>query len=359
MKRIQTFNEAFGVAVPTTWYLKRLTYMAIEELYSFVDRTRSQGKDVEVDDETQRQLSYKDIKPVIPTGDAAQRDWKSFPVSEINLTCELHKNAKITKSNGLPFPYLVGGYASSFARGREKYATRIANPIKENQDHTLSLHFCIRLYYGPVFRKISMTHPDFERTHLFKKVESVISHEMNHLFDQYKRRLHGAKGFEVGLTWASIEEDNLYDVPDNIFHYWQIFTDLIYNSEPHEVNAQTQEAQSYVSRMSFDKFRKLDYFTKAKMMQNWSSEEFINDFKEVIKEEGMDPEETLEKVRMTFIERYKDYVKNWNEFPDLDPWKLEKYSEQKFWKIFERKIKESGTTLIRNYCRLFAEKQYN
>ena len=195
---------------------------------------------------------------------------------------------------------------------------------------------------------------------LFKKIESVISHEMNHLFDQYMRRLNKSKGFEVGLTWASIEGENLYDLPNSIVSYWKDnFTNWIYEAEPHEVNAQTQEAYSYVKKMTFDKFRKSRYFNNAKIMQNWSSINFINNFKKIIKEEGLDPDETIEKVRKTFIGRYKDIVKNNNEYPDLDPWKLDKYSPEKFWKIFERKIKKSGTILIRNYCRLFANKQYD
>jgi hypothetical protein len=354
MKRIQSFNEAFGVATPTTWYLKKLTYMAIEELYNFVDRTRTFGKDYETTENIQCNLSYSEIKQLIPTGDAAMRDWKSFPISEINFTTELHK------VKGISVPYSVGGSASPFARGREKYATRIVDPIRENQDHTLSIHFTIQLFYGQFFRKISINHPDFEKTKLFKKIESVISHELNHLYDQYNRRLNKAKRFEVGLTWASIEEENLYDVPDSIVSYWKDnFTNWVYESEPHEVNAQTQEADSYIRRMTFDRFRRESYFKKAKTMQNWSSEEFINDFKEVIKEEGLDPDETLEKVRKTFIGRYKEYVRDNNEYPDLDPWKLDRYSPKKFWKIFERKIKESGTTLIKNYCRLFANKQYD
>lgn len=352
MKRIQPFNEAFGVATATTWYLKRLTYMAIEELYSFVDRTRPFGKDYETTENIQKSLSYAEIKKLIPTGEHAMRDWKLYPISEINFTVELHKN----KGND---NFLVGGLASPFARGREKYATRITEPIKQDQDHTLSVHFTIQIYYGSLFRKISLNHPDFEKTKLFKKIESVISHEMNHLFDSYKRRLNQGKKFEVGLTWASIEEENLYDVPDNIVSYWKDnFTNWIYTSEPHEVNAQTQEANSYVRKMTFDRFRRGSYFKDAKLMQSWSSEEFIKDFKELIAEEGLDPDEILEKVRKAFIGRYKYYVKDINEFPDLDPWKLDRYSPEKFWKVFEKKIKEAGKTLIKNFCRLFANKQY-
>jgi hypothetical protein len=161
--------------------------------------------------------------------------------------------------------YLIGGYASPFATGREKLATRFRDPIKQNTDHSLSIHIGLQMIYDESFRKISFDFGDFERTHLFKKVHSVLSHELNHLYEYYKRKNSGSDNISLSLTWTTIDEENFYEVPQSIFRYWQLeFTDYIYVSEPHEINAQVQESKTEIDRSIFEKFRKSKYWKELK-----------------------------------------------------------------------------------------------
>lgn len=359
MKRIKIFEnfkineEILGIAHATTFYTKRLTYLILEEIYKHVDEARPLGRDVENVKKVDIILNYKEIKNLI----TSEEFYDDFPVSEIILTLKVEKaKQENVMSNGIPKPYMVGGSASPFAKGREKYATRIVEPIKTLTDHSLSVHFNIDFIWSPIFRKVPFTFPLFENTKLFKKIESVINHELNHLFEQYKRKLGGSSGIQTALTWASIGE-NTYGVTKEVFDFWQNeFTEKIYNSEPHEVRAQIQEAKTWVDRMSFQRFKKECYlYEVAREMRDFNVSKFLKDFSRVIVENKL-PETTVDHMRTQFIQDYKQLSIDNKEIPTIDPWKLEKYSSEKFFHIFEKKIKEAGENLIRRYARLYALK---
>ena len=293
-----------------------------------------------------RTVQNNKIKLLISRGQ--EEVYLDFPLSEIILTVELSKREMSEK-------YLVGGYASPFARGREKQATRFKPEIKQAVDHSLSIHLGVEVIIGQNFKKINQDFEQFDRTHLFKKIESVISHELNHLYEYYKRKMTGAKSIETSMTWASIG-DNVYGVPDEIFDFWQSdFTDYIYESEKHEVNAQTQEAKSYVNRMNFEKFRKTNYWKKAKWMQNYSVNDFLIELRKKFESNGI-PISKMKDMKTNFVLEYDKLVRESKETPVITSDKLQKMTDEQFYNFFEKKIKESGTKLIRNYCRLFALK---
>jgi hypothetical protein len=355
MKRLdkfQSFNEALGVATSTMFYVDRLTYICIEEFYKYIDRTRSLGPNADDKDSVDIRLSYRDISRMIPNH--KKNEYDSFPLSEILLTIDFSKRGE-DKIGGSG--YLIGGYASPFAKGRERQATRFKDAIRQNVDHSLSVHMGIEMIYDSNFKKISTAFEQFERTHLFKKVKSVITHELNHLYEYYNRKLYGSKSISTSLTWASIGE-NIYDVPKSLFDFWQSdFTDYIYNTEKHEMNAQVQEAKTFVDLYTFEKFRKSKLWKTSKSIQRWSFEEFKTDFSKKSLDNGLEPQETLSKMKDIFCDEYIKLANEWKEEPSLNPEKLKRMSVDSFFKFFQKRFEESGTKLVRNYCRLYALKE--
>jgi predicted SprT family Zn-dependent metalloprotease len=355
MKRLdkfKSFNEALGVATSTMFYLDRLTYICIEEFYKYIDKTRPLGPDSDNKDSVSVRLSYRDISSLVPS--YKKNEYDNFPLSEILLTIDFTKRGE-NKIGGSG--YLIGGYASPFAKGRERQATRFKDAIRQNVDHSLSIHMGVEMIYDSNFKKISFNFEQFERTHLFRKVKSVISHELNHLYEYYNRKIHGSKPIETSLTWSSIG-DNIYDVPTSLFNFWQSeFTDYIYNTERHEINAQVQEAKTFVDLYTFEKFRKSKIWKSAKLMQKWSFEDFKTEFSKKSQNNGLNPDETLDKMKDMFCDEYIKLSKEWKENPSLNPEKLKRMSVNSFFEFFQKRFGEAGTKLARNYCRLYALKE--
>lgn len=353
-----TINEALGVAEATMFYTKRLTHVVIDEFYKYIDNTRSLGGDIEDTDSVDIRIPYRQIYTLIPIG---KRDvYEKFPLSEIILTIELSKKNS-TEMFGYEeneeVGYKVGGYASSFAKGREKYATRFMHPVRQNDDHSLSIHLGVMINYGKKFKKISQELPLFEKTHLFKKIESVIVHELNHLYEYYNRKLSGGGKFDLAMTWASIG-DNIYGVPKPVYDHWQrYFTDYIYQSEPHEINAQSQEAMTYVERLSFDRFRGTKTWKTGKIMQNFDYKEFLEGFEKIIVDSRLAKTSTIDHMVGIFKKDYENLVAEYEEDPKIKPGYLNRMSTEEFFKFFQKRINESGSTLIKNYCRLYAFKE--
>jgi hypothetical protein len=299
MKKLKHFsqfkiNEGMGLAIPTQFYVNKLTYIVLEEFYNYIDSTRYSGEESE-NLSYEVVISYNELKSMIPSGTDSLEQYSKFPISEIIIDLELYKQT-VEEMDGSD--YKVGGYASPFARGRESRATRFKNPVKQLTEHSISVHLGISLYYSKFFRKISFTHPHFENTKLFKKIESVISHELNHLYEFYNRKLNRAPPIKVAPTMAAFS-DNIYDVPKSIYDKWNDgFTYFIYNSEKHEINAQTQEAYSYIRRLSLDRFKRTRLWKESERMKNWNYKEFLEELKDEIEDEGMD---------LSTIDRMKEY----------------------------------------------------
>jgi hypothetical protein len=354
-KRIELFdkfpiNEALGVAQPTTFYVRRLTYIVVEEFYKFIDETRPLGRDAEEDLEYEVVIPYNQLINMIPTGGDSLTQYSKFPVSEIVLDLNFYKkNTEYMKGND----YMVGGYAMPFAKGRELKATRFKDAVKQLVNHSLSVCLGITFYYGPYFRKINTHHPQFESTKMFKKIESVLTHELNHLYEFYNRKLNKAPSIQLAPTMASLVE-NTYDVPKSIFDIWsEDFLNFVYQSEPHEINAQTQESQAFLNKMTWIRFKRLKLYTDAIKMRNWSYKEFLSILKDEIEDEGLNYEEIIEHLKEHFLIEFQNQTIQLKEIPSPDPWKLYNMNIDKFFQIMEKRIKEAGDKLIKNFARLY------
>lgn len=356
MKHINRFvdfsvNEAIGVAVPTTFYVKYLTHMVIDELYENIDNNRG-SDNFEGSDSVDIVLNYNDIKNLLPRGKKQIEEYLKFPLSEIILKVEFNREMYYEYPDG--YKYEIGGYSSPFARGRESEATRFKPSIKQDVDHTISVHLCIEIWYNDRFKKIGKELYQFENTHLFKKIEGVIMHEFNHLYEIYNRKIGGRPPMQLALSWATLK-DIYKDVPFYLYNFWSNnFTDFIYMSEPYEINAHTQEAKSYIDRMGFEAFKENKLWKDAKKMQNWDYKEFVNRFNIIAKQRGLDV--TIDKMKEDFVDEFWNLSIDFGEYPKISPEKLSRMSTDKFFELFQRRIRDAGEKYIRNFGRLYANK---
>ncbi len=353
MKYLKTYNnfklnEALGLAEPITFYLNRLTYLSIKQFYEYVESVKDIKKD---DAQFKITLDNNYINSMLPKRRTdITNEYLNFPLSEIVIYYNFYK--ELSEDMGTTKNFKVGGAAYSFAKGNEKTATRFKPPTKSDLDHSLSIQLEINIYYGPYFKMFNINSPLFEKSKLFKKVESVIAHELNHLYEYYNRKLNHAKPVEIGLSLASINPISP-NIPNEIFNFWEKnFSYYIYASEEHEINAQTQEAQSFISKISFDNFKRNKLWKDAKIMSEWKYKTFINDFNK----EFLNDEISIEEMKKFFIQSYKNEIKEFKENPALTPEKLERMTIEQFFIYFEKKINNGGNKLIRNFYRLFSLK---
>ncbi len=355
MIHINTFenhiNEALGIPESTLFYVDVIKTNILPELIDYIDSSPKLNDKLE----TEITIAYTNIKRFVT-------DWilyQDFPVSEIIVDLKIVKiEPSRLVANDLEtdeetqVPCKVGGMAMSFARGNERVATRIKNPIKLNVDHSLSIFIEIDVEYSSVFRK------DRDSRKLEIKLESVIAHELNHIYEYYRRRLKGEREIELTTTWASIGENRMRR-PKVIWDYWQrSFTDYVYQSEPHEVRAFVQESKSYVDRLDFESFQRTRLWRVAKKMQNFDIDKFVENFNKVIHKHN--PEYTdkiIEMLVKDFVREYRRLSIEFKENPLIKPERLERMSYEEFLKFWEKRIREAGTILIKKMSRLYSYKK--
>lgn len=345
-------NEALGVGKPSIYYNNILTHRVIKEFYKYVDANRHLGKDKTSKGSIDIKLDYDEIKPFIPKKDI---EYYKFPVSDITITINFSKeDSKSMSRGGFEVPFMIGGFASPFSDdvNNDNYSRIIPSNKRRDVENVLSLHITLDILYGNKFRKMNTGFIHFENTKLFKSIESTISHEFNHLYEIYNRSISNSKPIEVAMTYTSIG-DNIYNVPESVFKIWQDgFTDYIYYSESHEVNAQTQEALTFVKRLSFNRFKNHKLWKTAMSMRDWDKDEFMKDITNELNNENLDTS-VIRQMILKFIDIYRLNIDQIGESPSISPDKLSKMSTDEFLTFFGKKIVKSGTTLIKNYCRLY------
>lgn len=344
-------NEALGIAESTLFYVDIIKQKVMEEVMDYINDTT--------------ELNQKEIKHVsIPYRQLRRHvtNWEvyeEFPVSEILVDVEIVKKRK-DRLKRMKFlvdvkeeiPFRVGGYASPFARGRERAATRIKDPVRMAVDHSLLIHMGIQVDYSDNFD------PYIHERKLETQIESVILHELNHTYEYYNRKMGGAKNIDLALTYASTGE-NVMKRPKEIFEYWQYyFTDFIYMSEPHEIRAYVQESKSFIDKLDFESFKKTNTWRIAKYMQKYSYKEFLKKFDKVV--EKHNPEYVGKMTDMLikdFIKEYQKFVEEFQEIPSLTPDKLSYMTREEFFEYWEKIIREAGDKIVKNMMRLYAYKK--
>jgi hypothetical protein len=356
MKFVEDFNsyklnEALGIAESTLFYVDIIKQKVMEEVIDYInDCITLNQKEVK-----QITIPYREIRRHVTNWEV----YKEFPVSEILVDVEIVKKRKdlIKRMKFLTdvieeTPFKVGGYASPFARGRERAAARIKDPVRMTLDHSLLIHMGIEVEYSDNFDLY------IHERKLETQIESVILHELNHTYEYYNRKLGGARNMDLALTYASTGK-NVMRRPKVIFDYWQYyFTDFIYMSEPHEVRAYIQESKSFVDKLDFESFQKTTMWKVAKYMQEYSYKKFLTKFDRVVEKYNPEYVDKITDVLIKdFIKEYKKHVDEFKETPLIDPEKLSYMTREEFFEYWQNYIRKAGDKIVRGMYRLYAYKR--
>ena len=188
---------------------------------------------------------------------------------------------------------------------------------------------------------------------LLYDLRDTITHELNHLYESYKRWEKNEKGTTNAVkSFAGTKNVN---TPGVIFEVYAKFLYFLYYSEPWEINANVQEAFSKISRMSFDEFKKTSQWEIANDMENYSADGL---FDELVKTaENKDPETVdyhIKNLHKFYLKQYKKYNKAYKEAENIKDTVYKTKNLLELFRKYEKRINLAGKKLKKNYTRLYA-----
>ncbi len=188
---------------------------------------------------------------------------------------------------------------------------------------------------------------------LLYDLRDTITHELNHLYESYKRWERSGKGTtNVVKSYAGTKNVN---TPGVIFEVYSKFLNLLYYSEPWEINANVQEAFSKISRMSFEEFKKTEQWKVANEMEQYSAQ---NLFDEVVKTaETRDPETVnyhIKNLHKFYLKQHLKYDKASKEANEIKDTVYKTKNLLGLFKKYEQRINSAGKKLKKNYMRLYS-----
>ena len=285
-----------------------------------------------------------DLKEISRIYQSSIDDYIELPVGkiEIGLSCtNLPKNKKenrfksVVAFQPIDKKSFGGSYLMSPSLDLPKY-------ILEEVTQTLY----VKLY---VYFKLGSEYEEEMKDKALYDLRDTIIHECNHLFESYKRVESGAKQFNTTLSWVGGKN---YNVNKEIYKVWQEFLDMIYYSEPYEINAKSQEAVSQTSILPFEEFKKTKFWSNSEVMKNFDADTFFDRLVSKIKE--VNPEKIVSILNNLYKWFMTDYYK-WMKVYDEKPAKYIEKTEGllDLIKNFQTRFNKAGNKLQRNYMRLY------
>lgn len=358
-------NEKAGVADATLFYTEPIFNTVWSEFLEFI---QSDEKKMEED----HNITYNSIKPHITD----RMTYALFPVVGISVNVlfikmtmdEFNKKYKNSiarqKKLGKTLTHLVGGYATNFGHKNWSGYSRMTNPVRAVSDHGLILNCGVSVDLAPNFNI------GIYKNKIQDEIEETIWHELNHLYEYYNRVLVGSgriatRGPAASITSADV---NRWGIPRDVYDFWvHNFTFFLYASEPHELNAQVQEAAFWVSKYGFSRLNKTGAWKMADRMQKFNAEDFIKGLDEEIDRYiGTKPEETTvlrpggvlshplrERLKNMWVQQYVKSLNLYTEEPTIPLTAVKKMKCAEFTKYFQKRINDSGTYLKKKLSKLY------
>jgi hypothetical protein len=223
---------------------------------------------------------------------------------------------------------------------------RIPKDILQDVPKTIHAKLQFEIYVNPSFDETMMDDLLFD-------LRDTITHEVNHLYESYKRWENTGRGSNnLVKSFAGTKNVN---TPKVIFQVYSKFLNFLYYSEPWEINANVQEAFSKISRMSFDDFKKTSQWEIANDMENYSADGL---FEELIKTaESKDPDTVdyhIRNLHKFYLKQYKKYDESYRKANDIKDTVYKTKNLLDLFRKYEKRINLAGKKLKKNYTRLYA-----
>lgn len=346
---IQKFNqyitERLGVADATLYYIDVLAEFILNKTIEF-HKIYSNKEEKKISKEYFKKFRKEDFE--IDSDDY----WKLLPISEIDLTFTYNKRYDgryMTDTKGQFVPMKVGGACNAFASGREAYASR----IKKDKTILLKLEMNCDIW---------KTFDESKYDLLLSKLKTVLSHELNHLYENYRRKVGKSEPLTYSVTLATYS-DNKSKVDKSVWRVWEkLFLDYVYMSEPHELNAFSQEITKSIESSNYNLEAFKVYFshsyTTIKNLQNFNSSVYKQKLLRKIKKHYDNPNEILNKLKNEFITEYKSFLIEFKESDKAryDVERLDRMTFDEFLEFFEPIFHRSGDRLMKAIGRALSRK---
>jgi hypothetical protein len=341
--KILNFNnfivEKLGVSLSSIQFREPIVDRALSMFDKFIksgDR-KWEGKSDKIE--------YETIEPYIN-----KDTYNDFPVVEFGIKYNFEKISDLkfrTRFTSVPDKNIaVGGLASYFGQKRWKSYSKIVEPRNNLSQHGLVI---LLEFHASVSDKFDINDSK-DRESLKDGIESTAWHELNHMFEAYKRTIGfknkmipiNKRSFTPELTSAG---DNVWNFPNIIFKFWDDeFLDKIYYSEEHEIRSNIQEIGYFLKKYPDKPLKDIRIYKNAEKMVNFDPELFyksliskISEHKPYIGQEEL----VAERLKEMWVSEYLKYCKVFDRKPIIPERKLKEMSVMdliNYWsKIFNRK----------------------
>ena len=363
-KNFKVINEKAGVADATLFYVDPISNKVWDEFLNYYQSDNSEKLEKNIT------ITYNKIRPNITD----KVTYSLFPVVSIELnvlfkklsTNEFSKKYKYNierrKKLGEKLTHTVGGFAVNFGHRNWSGYSRMTNPVRKASDHGLIIYCGVSIDLSPSFN----INDSNSKNRIKDQIEETIWHELNHLYEYYNRVLSGSgsissRGPSSSITSADV---NKWGIPTDIYNFWTYgFTYYLYTSEPHELNAQVQEAGYSTNKYGFSKLQKTDPWKTAIHMQNFNAKSFITGLEEEINKYLLSKGEKelnnnsarpiKERLKNMWIQQYEKFLKEYGEEPTIPLSVLKKMNCDQFAEYFQKRINDAGIYLKKKLSKLY------
>lgn len=274
-----------------------------------------------------------------------------FPVEELEIEFKFLPIKKSLEED-LPFSTGGGAYDIENTEGNSSYMKEpsFELPKKILNDIDYTIHGKLDFDIVIDIRKFDETMID----DLLNDFLDTITHELNHLYEFYKRwQSTGVGKVYFPKSFAGSKNVN---TPGKIFTVYENFLNYMYYSEPWEINANTQEAYSKIQRMSFKEFKGTKQWKMADEMENYSAEELYDELIRTTEEKSPDAVDFhIKNLHKFYLKQYKSLAMEMlkDEIKVMEDQVFKTKNLFELFKKYEKRINDAGKTLKRRYMRLF------
>jgi len=351
IKSYSTFlpiNEALGLAEPTliyTDFLAERFKQKFDEWY--LKRTQAGSLRKE---KVKESVNATDLADII-----SNNIWPKFPVSTMNITYDFEIKTDEEFAKRFPDTSKYQGHVSFGScyniMDKKENGSYVQDPIDDRTESTIH----IEIELGAVIRE------SFEDEELLiVEIESLITHELNHAYENWNRSLKGAPNLSTDVTWSL--EANRSKIKKEIFKEWyNKIGYFLYWSESHEQRAMVQEAWPYVKKFKFDDMKKVcPVWRNLTYMENFNANDFKSHMVKVIKDTypDADPELMLRRIKSSFanqlIESRKESSLEVEDKPSISGEEVHRMSVDKFLSFVQKRANFSAGQMKRKIRALYS-----
>mgnify|MGYP001488410991 CR=1 FL=1 len=348
-KFTEYITERLGVVESTLPYIEVLSNFIFNKTIEF-HKMYSDSDDKKIIKEYHKRFKKTDFN-------VDANSWKDFPVDFIEVISTYSKRYDgryMTDPKGKFVSSKVGGACYAFAEGNEKEASKV---IKVGKDRSLKLKFDMSCAIWKSFDE-----KDYD--YLLAKIKSVISHELNHAYENWKRKKNKATPLSYTMTTASYMKNKM-NFDKSVWNFWlNNFLDLIYQIEPHELNAHSQEVAEFIkdSGNNLESYKEKfpNSYSNIQNMLNFNADDFIKKLSTKIKrayQGEVDVQYVQNTLKKLFIDQVQIVLKDFkNETSRYNINALKKMSFEEFVSYFGKKFNEGGERLMKAVGRAIVNK---